>query len=416
MTYSGRHDSCASALARRRCITAVVALALVSLAAANASAQLRQSVWRAEAGQVYQVLQHRAGEDLGVGIDEVRVTSVAANSFAADVCGSPPVTPIGNTVEALASGPIGGGRPLDLAYKSRLVADASAPCFSPSANDGLGAVCIGPACAADCACEGAADCVSFTLADGTSLATATPDAPAAHLVAPLRVTRTYCDVSNHLTYGFGTPDSLTTVAAICSAAPADGVRLPATPSTFAAGVAGTTIVFVYEAMPGEQVGVAAAGFGIDTDGRNPFGCDAPGRVVAGLQASGDDAPSHDPPPPMELDSDEMRCQRAIGRSSRRFSSRVLHALQLCRERILDRSSQMDADDCLQKPDVARAVRSAARLARSGIRSRCQSVDMRRLLTCGDRVDDLIGPDLASGCLYDTHVHGAEQTAIVGYGF
>lgn len=390
-------------------------LSLVA-AAGEVEAQLRQSMWQADNGPVYQVLQHVAGEDLGVGIDEVRVTSLAANSFVAAVCGTPPVTPVGNIVEALASGPIGGGRPLDLAYKSRLFADASQPCFAARGNDGLGVVCIGPACGAECECDDGGACETFSVAGATPLGVATPDAPAAHIVAPLRLTQTFCDVANHLTYGFGTPTHLTTRAEICAAAPADGVRLPATPSRFHGGRAGTTIVFAYDALPQEVVAAAAAGFGIDTDGRNPFACDAPGRVVAAVIASGNEAPSTTPPPPLDLDAAELACQRAIGRAARRFSTRALRALQECRESILDGSWRLDADDCVQHPRVASSLRSAARLARSGLRSQCQNVDMRRLLTCGDRVDDLIAPDLASGCLYDTHLNGAEQSAIVAYGF
>ena len=47
----------------------VVLAALLSAAARPAAAQLRMSVWQAESGTVYQVLQYRAGEGGGLGID-----------------------------------------------------------------------------------------------------------------------------------------------------------------------------------------------------------------------------------------------------------------------------------------------------------------------------------------------------------
>ncbi len=394
---------------------AAASASIALMAPGGASAQLRQTVWRSAAGQAYQVLQYRAGDDLGTGADELRITSVAANSFSAGACGNPPATSPGNTVEALASGPIGGARPLDLAYKSSLIADASEPCFSASANDGLGGLCIGPGCDGDCHCGDGADCVAFSVIDSTHLGVATPDAPAAQLIVPLTSPPSHCDVPNHVSYGFGTSAILTTQAIICDAAPADGVRLPGTPSTFAGGRAGTTIVFAYEALPQETVSIAAAGFGIDSDGRSPFDCDLPGRVVASLMAADNQAPPP-PPPPLVITSDLLRCQRAVGRASLRFAGRALRALQLCRDKILAGVWQLQAYDCANHPYVGRSLSSAARLARSGIRASCQNADMPSLRTCGDSVDDLFGPSLADGCLYSTHLDNAERAAIIAYGF
>lgn len=403
----------------QRLPTAVLRIAavasFVALAPGVAPAQLRQTIWRSAAGQVYQVLQYRAGDDLGSGADELRITSVAANSFSAGACGNPPATSPDNTVEALASGPIGGARPLDLAYKSSVIADASEPCFSASANDGLGGVCFGPGCDGECNCSEGADCAAFSVVDSTQLGVATPDAPAAHLIVPLTAPPSHCDVPNHVSYGFGTSAVLTTQAVICDAAPADGVRLAGTPSAFAGGRDGTTIVFAYEALPQETVGIAAAGFGIDSDGRSPFACDHPGRIVASLLAS-DNQPPPPPPPPLVMTSELLRCQSAIGRASVRFAGRCLRALQLCRDKILAGAWQLQAHDCANHPYVERSLSSAARLARSGIRASCQNADMRSLLTCGDTVDDLFAPSLAGGCLYSTHLDNAERAAAVAYGF
>ncbi len=394
-------------------LTAAVALP------ASGDAQLRMTVWRADSGQVYQVLQHRAGENLGVGIDEVRVTSVSANSFASTACASPPQSAAGgarHALEAVASGPIGGARPIDLAYKSSLIADASAPCFSSGAVDGLGSVCIGPDCTAACECGDDDACETFTMTDGTPLTQSTPETPAAHVIAPMQVNQVYCDVANALAYGFGEALVLTTQSEICGAAPADGLRLVNTPSAFAQGRAGTTIVLTYAAEADESLAVSAAGFGIDNDGQNPFDCDSPGRVVAAVQASGDESPSETPPLPVELDPTERRCQQAIGRSGRRFAGRVLRALQTCRDRILSGVWPIQPDQCLSHPPVAKAVASAAKVSRSGLAARCRGLDLSRLLTCGDRVDDLFTPDYAGGCLFDTHLNLANQMAILQYGF
>ncbi len=376
------------------------------------------TVGQSESGVVYQVLQHRAGDGLGVGVDEVRVTSVSANSFASETCVSPPLSSSGSAhLEALASGPIGGARPVDMAYKSTLIADASSPCFASAALGGLGRVCIGPDCSGSCDCADEADCAAFSIGDGVSLDTATPEIPGAVVVAPIQLAGQYCNVSNGLAYGFGSAGHLTAEGSVCGAAPGDGIRLVDTPSAFDGGRDGTSIVIAYSADPGETVAIAAAGFGIDNDGQNPFDCDAPGRVVAALQATGDDAPSEAPPlPPVNLDAAERRCQRAIGRAGRRFSGRVLRALQLCRDRILNGTWQIRAERCLAQPLVARTLKSAARVARTSIRARCGALDMGTMLTCGDRVDDLVTPDLEAGCLFETHRNLAEQMAVLEYGF
>jgi len=381
-------------------------------------AQLRMTAVWSDTGQVFQILQHRAGEDLGVGLDEIRITSVSANSVIARTCGSPPMSVDGTTsFEALAYGPIGGGRPLDLAFKSRVIADASAPCFSRSAVDGIGRVCVGPGCTAECECPPLAGCEQFTALDGTPLSTATPDSPAAHLVTPLRVSQIHCNVTNESTFGFGTPTFLTTRADLCSPAPADGLRLPGTPSAFDGGTAGSTLILTYEATPDEQIAVAAAGFGIDTDGRNPFDCDAPGRVVAAFASTGEDGPSEPPPgPPVDLDAIEQACQQAIARAGRRLGAKVLRSMQYCRDRILDRTWAIQPVRCAEQPTTSRAITAAAKMARAAIAARCARTDMSRLLTCGDRVDDLITPDGKSGCLFETHRNLAELLAIVEYGF
>jgi hypothetical protein len=402
---------------RARSLLAVATLQALAIAfPPDVDGQLRAMVGKAESGVIYQILQHRAGDDLGVGIDEVRVTSVAANSFSASVCTSPPSTST-SALEAIASGPIGGARPIDHTFKSALIADASTPCFASSAVDGLGLVCIGPDCTPACNCAVEAQCQAFTMSDGIPLHTATPETPAAFVVAPLRVTQQHCSVANELTFGFGTANHMTTRSDVCGPAPADGLRLPATPSRFAGGVAGTTIVLAHVAMADEVVSVGAAGFGIDNDGQNPFGCDAPGRVVAAFEATGDEAPSQAPPlPPVNLGPDQRRCQKAIGQAARRFSDRVLRALQSCRDRILDGSWRIRADQCFAQRGVAKVVAAAARVSRSKIEARCAAIDLTELLTCGDRIDDLVGPDGESGCLFETHRNLAEQMAILQYGF
>ncbi len=410
------------ALATRRSraaslLAGAVAFALMAVAP-PAQAQLTVTAWRSDTGQVFQVLQHRAGDDRAVGIDEVRVTSIAANSGAAHTCGSPPMFPgDGTSLEALASGPLSGGQPLDLAYKSRLIADASAPCFSSAAEDGTGRVCIGPACDSDCACAEGAACETFVISDGVALGTATPETPAAYIISPLQIRQTHCQVSNDVTIGFGTSTHLTTRTEICAPAPADGLRLAGSPSAFDGGTPGTTVILVFNPDEGDLISVAAAGFGIDTDGQNPFDCDAPGRVVAALMASGDGGSTTPPPtPPVDLVGAELACQQAVARAGRRFTGKVLRVLQKCRDRILNRTWAIEAARCGEQPSVVRAITAAAHVARSGISARCQRLDMSRLLACGDSTDDLITPDGASGCLYDSHRNLAELLAIVEYGF
>ncbi len=383
-----------------------------------AEARLRMVVGRADNGQIYQVLQYRAGDDLGVGAEELQITSVVASSSQAETCG----TGLGISVqrdpaESLAYGPIQGSRPLELAYRSRLIADASAPCFDAAAVDGLGRVCVGPGCSAACECTDEDRCFAFSMTDGTTLDIASPDVPAAKVVAPVRARHRQCNVLTGVAYGFGSAGSITTESDLCATAPADGFRLAGSPTSLSGGVDGTTLIIVYDATQDELVTVAAAGFGIDRDGSSAYQCGSPGGVVAAVQADGEEAPIVPPPgPPVSLSTEELKCQRSIARSGRKFSMRVLKALQVCRERILKGAWPITSQECQTQPYVERSIRSAARVSRATMSAKCRAIDMSRLLTCGDSIDDLISSDNRGGCLFSTHLQAAEDMAEVEFGF
>ena len=401
----------------RELLTAGSAFSLLVASAGITEAQLRMTTWRADNGQVYQVLQHRDGEDLGIGIDEVRVTTIVANTFSAYTCVSPvnPLDP-NDALEALTSGPIGGRLPLDRMFKSRLIADASEPCFSNSAVDGLGSICIGPACDGECACADDAECQVFTIADGVALDTETTNLAAVMEHLPFSVQQAECATAGSVSYSFGSNGSPTTQVERCTMAPADGFRLPGSPSIYTGGVAGTTIVFAYQVAPEEDIYLSASGFGLDNDGDNPFGCDAAGMVVGAIEANGEGEPVLPPPgPPVDLDAQQRQCQRSIGRAGRRYVTKVLKVLQQCRDKILSGAWPIEASDCSTQPMAARVIESATRVARSSIRSKCASVDLQEMLTCGNTIDELIAAD-GSGCIADSHRSLAEQLATVEYGF
>ncbi len=390
---------------------------MIIATASSAYAQLTMNTWRAANGQVYQVLQHRASDDLGIGIDDVQVTTVVANTFAAETCTKPdnPLNTIAG-LEAVTSGPIGGRLPLELAFKSSVIADATPPCFSSDAVDGLGSVCVGPGCNDACVCGDGADCVAFSIADGSNMAMATPDVPAAHDQLPFSDNKGSCRAGGANNFSFGSDRSVTTDAGICTRAPADGFRLPGTPSAYMRGTDGTTIIFAYSVQGHQEVFLSAAGFGIDTNSDNAFDCDAPGLIIAAVEANGEGAPSMPPPgPPVDLDAAERRCQQAIGRSGRRYLSKVLKALQLCREKILAGTWEIEANQCANQPSVMRAIAAATRVTRASIRAKCQNIDLEKLLTCGNSVDELIAAD-GSGCVADSHRTMAEQLATTQFGF
>lgn len=394
-----------------RALAPVVTAAAVGviLWPAGAGAQLAMSVWRAQSGLVYQVLQHRAGADGGAGVDELRVTSVVANRFGANLCGNPTPSPQDSTAEALASGPLAGLQPLDLSHKSSVVADASPPCFAAAAEDGLGAVCIGPDCAADCSCDAESDCTRFSLAGGVALDTATPDVPAARFAGPLRVVQTHCDVNNEITLAFGGDGDVTTRVDLCQPAPDGGIRLAGTPSSFAGGIAGTTVILVHAATPDEHLHVAAAAFGIDADGANAIGCRSPGGVVGAMHAAADGA-SVVADEPRPLDRAQLRCLDAIEHATERFSDRAVRVLARCHDRVERGIWDIAPEHCLEHRIVARSLRSAARFSRSRVRARCRDVAIGELPTCGDHIDDLFSPDHTAGCLLEPNLQRALQAA------
>ncbi len=397
------------------CIAA--ALATFLPAPSCVQAQLRMKSWRADNGEVYQALQFRAGEDLGSGLEEIVVTSVVASGSAATSC----ATPIGDgvlrsPVEAVAFGPVAGLWPLAMSYKSPLIADASPPCFDGSAAGGTGRVCVGPGCTEQCACVGDADCFEFTRRDGVGLGEATSGVPRAQLITGLRLRQSVCHADNSFSYGFGAASEITTKTRLCGEPPVDGFRLTGSASVFDGGTPGTTIIFAYQSMPADLISVAAAGYGIDSDGVNPVGCRTAGRVVAGLEASAVDDPVVFPPaPPVNLDAAERRCQAAIGRAGRRLAMKWMRTLQLCREKILSGSWPIASAQCAEQPIIAHAMQSAVRVARSGL-GVCRRVDMSQLLSCGLSVDDLVFADGRGGCLFETHRAAAEDLVVLEYGF
>jgi hypothetical protein len=223
----------------------------------------RQGVFRAANGQVYQVLQNvSAGADLGA--EAFQVSSVVGS---AGVVGAysqePSIGYSGLTAVAVV-----GGQAIrsDLILKSPVIQQdvSQPPCFS-SAGDG--SVCVGKDCATDCGCPSGGACDTFSVGEGTPITTST-DTPAALFVGALQTAIQNLD--GGATYAFG-PSGPTTEADTCQPAPADG---------FALG-AGNSIIFAYETPLATRFTVGYAGFPVDQDGQNPFGCPAGTLVGAG---------------------------------------------------------------------------------------------------------------------------------------
>ncbi len=268
--------------------------------AQGAIAQIDQTIFRAMNGQIYQVIQHAATADAGVGIDEVRITSTAASAIGtANGCAFAGTVNPPNDAEAFAFSAdafifsnLAGIR------KSTIIGGAGSPTFS---NTGNGTVCIGPGCTSEGVCVGGASaCATFTRDDGTVVTTGDGAAPAATLrqgIAPSAL----CGSPSSSTYAFGAAGDPTRASALCVAPPTDGFVLDSSASVFTGGTDGQTIIFVYDNMPTDPFGIAVGGFGVDTDGDGEGTClgtpNDNGLVVNGIADQDTAPPPADTPTP-----------------------------------------------------------------------------------------------------------------------
>jgi hypothetical protein len=259
------------------------------MTAQGALAQIDQSIFRAMNGQIYQVLQHPASATAGIGIDEVRVTTIAASAAGTALgCAFPGDTSPILPAEAWAfSAPAFIVSDLSLIRTSPVIGGASAPTFN-SAGDGT--ICIGPGCQPDATCVGGASmCLTFTRNDGAAVTSGT-HIPAATLSLALSPT-TNCPFGTQASYAFGTGGTdPTRVADLCMAPATDGFVLTGAASTFTGGVAGQTVILVYDNAPTDPFSIAVGGFGVDTDGENGGICPDLSNVVVNAVADQDTAP------------------------------------------------------------------------------------------------------------------------------
>ena len=267
---------------------AMLATAVALFAVRPAAAQLDQTIFRAMDGTIYQVLQHSASATAGIGIEEVVITTLAATvSGTAIGCAFPGDTspPIAAQAWAFSGAStiysdLGGIR------VSSLIGGAGAAVFDAS---GGGVVCIGPGCTMDAECPGGPTlCQTFSRDDG-ALATSGTNVAALQLNPALSPTSS-CPFGTNASYAFGTLDP-TRVSTLCTAPPADGFVLDGSPAVFTGGVDGQTIIFVYDNAPSDPFSIAAAGFGVDTDGENGGVCPGSSNVVVNALSDQGTAPA-----------------------------------------------------------------------------------------------------------------------------
>jgi 6-phosphogluconolactonase (cycloisomerase 2 family) len=228
--------------------------------------ELRQRLFRAAAGTLYQIVQN-TGAGGGLGADAVLITTVVGSTASVAECANA-ADAISNPQAVVAASP-GQAIALDAVVKSPRFADAGEPCFNRNAERGAGRVCLGPACTADCTCPAGAACSSFTKSAGIAIGATSTDVRAAVLVPSLAELDQPCSgFAGRSTYAFGggTP---TTEVTQCAARPSDGFELPT----------GASIVFVYDAPPLALTTAGAGGLLFDTDGVNQIGCAGTGRIL-----------------------------------------------------------------------------------------------------------------------------------------
>ncbi len=255
--------------------------------AQGAVAQIDQSIFRAMNGQIYQVLAHAASADAGIGIEEVRVTTIAASATGTALgCAFPGDTSPPTAAEAWAfSAPAFIVSDLSLIRSSAIINGAGAPTFN---NSGDGAVCVGPGCQPDGSCVGGASfCTVFTASAGNLIT----GAPLNAELKPSLAATTNCPFGTQASYSFNTGGGdPTRVSDLCVTPGADGFVLNSSPSGFTGGIAGQTIILVYDNAPTDPFSIAVGGFGVDTNGDSAGICPGLSNVVLNGISDQDTAP------------------------------------------------------------------------------------------------------------------------------
>ena len=231
--------------------------------AAPGDGELRQRLFRAANGQLYQVVQN-TGAGASLGAEAVRITTVVGSLEAVSECATAADARANPQAVVAAARAV----PLAAAVKSGLIGSTADPCFNRNADDGAGRVCVGSGCTADCQCPQGAACTSFSQSTGIGLSRAGA-IPAAEMVPALTSPSPPCSGFGALaTYRFGSTGPTTEIAQ-CAPAPADGFDLRA----------GQTIVFAYAVPPLALVQAGIGGFLVDEDGADAIGCGPLGNEV-----------------------------------------------------------------------------------------------------------------------------------------
>jgi CARDB len=241
---------------------------------------LRQAVYHAADGTVYQVLQN-LNADADSGAEAFQVTTLVG---AADA--GPCSYVAGGTFDAEAVVGALSGQVLDpaLVVTSGTIGDTTPPCFDAQGNGGSGTLCVGIGYTDACACPPGASCTAFAVGMGASLRDGAAGIPGGQALSiPVTQLGPGCSgFANAAAYGFGASGP-TLDAPLCAAAPPDGFRLER----------GMSAILAYKAPQATRFTVGYGGFPIDEDGNNPFMC--PANSVLG---SGEAQTLFTLPPPM----------------------------------------------------------------------------------------------------------------------
>jgi 6-phosphogluconolactonase (cycloisomerase 2 family) len=229
------------------------------------SGDLRQRLYRAANGQLYQVVQNRGiGADLGA--DALRVTTVVASLGSVAECANSAGS--GSDPQAVVAAASGTAMPVEAVVKSALLPETVDACFNRNAFGGAGRLCFGTGCTAGCGCPVGSACRVFSALGGIPL-TQQGSVPAGQLVPNLPEPDAPCSgFAGRSTYAFGSA-SPSVQSEQCAPTPTDGFALPR----------GHTVVFAYRTPPLALATAGVAGFLVDLDGENVVGCTGANRVL-----------------------------------------------------------------------------------------------------------------------------------------
>lgn len=253
----------------------LIAAGLVILSAATAGAQITQTVFRADDGTAYQVIQ----PDTSAGTDHTRVTSIGGSEDGIGGCNFSQGM-MGGAAQAVA-GVLQGLQVLhnyDEIVRSRIVAtNILNPNTDVNFDESFGGrVTLGTGAGALNVCKNAFDCNGEINVQPVFPLSSTDGAPAACIANGVNAG---CDLANlRNVFAFDlpasgspptcdTPANVTVNTTVCAAEPTNGFQLDE----------GEAIVFIYDtSLAGQGFSVGSAGFGITGGAMAP--CAAAGLV------------------------------------------------------------------------------------------------------------------------------------------